>query len=81
MISEGLCDIEDWSNDAEKSALHHRNKLHTYIKLEYFRVLLFLLYFWSNKYWWAKEACFKTLKYHNDYKVLNSSVQPDISIT
>ncbi len=29
MISEGLCDIEDWSNDAEKSALHHRNKLHT----------------------------------------------------
>ncbi len=28
MISEGSCDIEDWSNDAENSALHHRNKLH-----------------------------------------------------
>ncbi len=28
MISEGSCDIEDWSNDAKKSALHHRNKLH-----------------------------------------------------
>ncbi len=28
IISEGSCDIEDWSNDAENSALHHRNKLH-----------------------------------------------------
>jgi len=27
MNSEGSCDTEDWSNDAEK-ALHHRNKLH-----------------------------------------------------
>ncbi len=25
MISEGSCDTEDWSNDAENSALHHRN--------------------------------------------------------
>ncbi len=28
MISEALCVTEDWSNDAENSALHHRNKLH-----------------------------------------------------
>ncbi len=28
MISEESCDTEDWSNDAENSALHHRNKLH-----------------------------------------------------
>uniref|UniRef100_A0A8C1X2J8 phosphatidate phosphatase n=1 Tax=Cyprinus carpio TaxID=7962 RepID=A0A8C1X2J8_CYPCA len=28
IISEGSCDTEDWSNDAENSALHHRNKLH-----------------------------------------------------
>ncbi len=27
MISEGSCDTEDWSNDAENSALHCRNKL------------------------------------------------------
>ncbi len=27
-FSEGLCDTEDWSNNAENSALHHRNKLH-----------------------------------------------------
>ncbi len=27
MISEGLCDAGDWSNYAENSALHHRNKL------------------------------------------------------
>jgi len=28
MISEGSCDTEDWSNDAENSASHNRNKLH-----------------------------------------------------
>ncbi len=28
MISKGSCDTEDWSNDAENSALHYRNKLH-----------------------------------------------------
>ncbi len=26
MISEGLCDTEDWNNDAENSALRDRNK-------------------------------------------------------
>ncbi len=25
MISEGSCDTEDWGNDAENPALHHRN--------------------------------------------------------
>ncbi len=28
VISEGSCDTEDWSNDAENSSLPHRNKLH-----------------------------------------------------
>ncbi len=28
IISKGSCDTEDWSNDAENSALHHRNKPH-----------------------------------------------------
>ncbi len=28
MISEGSCDTEDLSNDAENTVLHHRNKLH-----------------------------------------------------
>ncbi len=28
MISEGSCDTEDWSNDAENTALCHKNKLH-----------------------------------------------------
>ncbi len=28
MISEGSYDTEDWRNDAENSALHHKNKLH-----------------------------------------------------
>ena len=40
MISEGSCDTENWSNDAENSALHHRNKL-------FFKV-------YSNKYYYFK---------------------------
>ncbi len=28
MITEGSCDTKDWSNNAENSALNHRNKLH-----------------------------------------------------
>ncbi len=28
MTFEGSCDTEDWSIEAENSALHHRNKLH-----------------------------------------------------
>ncbi len=28
LISERSCDTEDWSNDAENCALHHRNKLY-----------------------------------------------------
>ncbi len=43
MISEGSCNTEDWSNDAENTALHHRNKLQyilKYIKIEniYFKL-------------------------------------------
>ncbi len=34
MISEGSCDTEDWSNDAENSGLHNRNKLHLKIYLK-----------------------------------------------
>ncbi len=54
MISEGSCDTEDWSNDAENSALNHRNKLHfnKYMKIENSYFILkyyFLLYFQPNK--------------------------------
>jgi len=28
MISEGLCNTEDWIKDAESSVLNHRSKLH-----------------------------------------------------
>jgi len=28
VVYEGSCDTEDWTNDAENSALHHTNKLH-----------------------------------------------------
>ncbi len=48
MISEGSCDTEHWSNDAENSALHHRNKLHFKILHDYiliFHNFTFFLYF------------------------------------
>jgi len=34
MISEGSCNTEDWSNDAENSALHHMNNILKYIKIQ-----------------------------------------------
>ena len=58
MISEGSCDTEDWSNDAENSALITGiNYSLKYIQIEnsyfkkekYFKIFLFLLYFGSNK--------------------------------
>ncbi len=43
------CDTKDWSNDAENSALHHRNKVQYYyntVKLQhYFIILLFYCIF------------------------------------
>jgi len=41
MISDGSCDTEDWSNDAENSALHNRNKLH--FRIYYNRKQLFII--------------------------------------
>ncbi len=45
MISEGSCDAEDCSNDAENSALHHRNKLN-------------LLAIYQNKNFYFQYYCF-----------------------
>jgi len=39
VISDGSCDTEDWGNDAENTALHHRNKL--YFKTDSNRKKLF----------------------------------------
>ncbi len=53
-FSAGSCGTKDWSNDAENSALHHRNKLHfvkyiqiqnSYFNLKLYFTILFLLYF------------------------------------
>jgi len=41
MISKGSCDTADWSNDAENSALHNRNKLH--FRIYYNRKQLFII--------------------------------------
>ncbi len=43
MISEGLCEAEDWSNNAEDSALHHRNTFN--FKIYYNRKQILLDFF------------------------------------
>ncbi len=46
MISEGSRDTEDWSNDAENSDLHHKNKV-------WFKIHLNTkLYFNVSQYYW-----------------------------
>jgi len=56
-ISEGSCDTEDWSNDAENQLYHHRNKLQFKIIIltckKYFTILQYLLYFikWMQSWW------------------------------
>ncbi len=42
MISEGSCGTEDWSNDAENSAFHHRNKLHFTIYLKTWKMFVLI---------------------------------------
>ncbi len=50
MIYEGSCDNEDWSNDAENSTLHYRNKLHFKIYSNRKQTtLVFYCIFFSNK--------------------------------
>ncbi len=53
-----ICDTEDWSNDAQNLVLITGiNYIFKYIQIEtvilnitkYFKILLLLLYFWSNK--------------------------------
>ncbi len=41
MIFEGSCVAEDWNNDPENSALHHRNKLHSNRKQPLYIVIIF----------------------------------------
>ncbi len=56
VISEALCDTEDWSNDAENSALQSQEwiKNEKYIQIEHFYFKLYyltvFLYIWLNKY-------------------------------
>jgi len=67
MISVGSCDIEDWSNDPEISALHDRNKLYH----KYLIIInnIFLLYF-KYSLCEQKSFLFKTI---TDLKRLNCS--------
>ncbi len=69
MISEGLCDTEDWSNDAENSALIRGiNYIRKYIKIENYKLkklhFTILLFFYQINV---------TLVSIRDLKLLNGS--------
>ncbi len=87
MISEESCDTEDWSNDAENSALHYKNKLHLkkystrkqifQIVILFHNIKIFLLHFWYNKCSLGelKKLYFKNItKNLTEPKLLNSIV-------
>jgi len=42
MISEGSCDTEDWSNDAEKFSFTIK---YIYVKYQYFTILLLFFFY------------------------------------
>ncbi len=54
MISGGSCDTEDWSDDAENSALHHRNQLNfnIYIYIYINKKKTVFLNCYNSKYYW-----------------------------
>ncbi len=80
MISEGSCDTEDWSNDAENSGLHHRNKLHFKIWWNRKQILLIVIIFHNIFFFYhgfgehRRLFFFKTLKHLTNPKLLESSV-------
>ncbi len=59
MISKRSCDTENWSNDEENSALHHRNNITFYnvlkLKTFFFNLIIFhniavlFLFFYFNQ--------------------------------
>ncbi len=67
MISEGSCDTEDWSNDAENSSLLHRN---------YFTILLFFYCIIDqiNTAFTSLRDSIKNIKTLTDPKLLNGRV-------
>ncbi len=67
IISEGSWNTEDWSNDAENSALHHMNKLHFTIyshrKHSFEIVIIFhRITVFDQKPWRAEETSFNNNK-------------------
>ncbi len=46
MISKRSCDTENWSNDEENSALHHRNNITFYniLKLKTFKKIFLIIF-------------------------------------
>ncbi len=73
MISERSCDTEDWSNDDEYSALHHRNKAHFKIDSDKSNQLNYIFY-QINAALMRIKYIFQKITNLNYYKLLATSV-------
>ncbi len=62
MISEGSCDTEDWSNDAENSALPSQNKFY------------FKIYSNRNNYNYSQYSCFYCILIVGEHKTSFKSI-------
>jgi len=61
MVSEGSCDTEDWSNDAEKSALI--TYILKYIQIQIFHNITYFAVFWIKEMQaWRGEETFLNSK-------------------
>ncbi len=75
MISERSCDTEDWSNDAENTALHRRNKLHFKVysnRKHLFKIVISLEYF---SFYCISDAALLSIRRFKNY-LKNKYYQP-----
>ncbi len=70
MISAGSCDTEDWSNDDENTALHHRNtfkKENSYLNFNNISQYYYF-YYTFDKIRYEHQSCFS---FHSSQNPLN----------
>jgi len=69
MISEGLCDTEDWINDAENSALITGTVKHVLkIVIIFHKITVFTVFDLKNAVLVSIRLLLKTIKFYQTYK-------------
>jgi len=69
MISEGLCNTEDWSNDTENSALITGTVKHVFkIVIIFYKITIFTVFDLKNAVLVSIRLLLKTIKFYQTYK-------------